>query len=64
MSQGADTLKTAPSAPPADSPLSNEPPFKVSEGDHPDPTAPETEGLQVGFQDHFHSVKNMLIKID
>jgi len=45
MSQGADTLKMAPSAPPADSPLSNDPLFKVSEGSHPDLTAPETEKL-------------------
>jgi len=35
MSQGAHTLITAPSAPPADSPLSHDPLFKISEGRPP-----------------------------
>jgi hypothetical protein len=45
MSQGVDTLEAAPLASLADSPPSNDPLFEVSEGDHPDPTALETEGL-------------------
>jgi hypothetical protein len=35
MSQGVDTLEAAPSASLADSPLSNDPLFKVSEGGPP-----------------------------
>jgi hypothetical protein len=35
MSLSADTLKSAPSAPPADSLFSNDPHFKVSEGGPP-----------------------------
>jgi hypothetical protein len=67
MSQGADTLQTASSAPPADSSLSNDPLFKVSEGRPPDPTAPETEGSQkitnnhIGFSGILPKKKNILL---
>ena len=40
----ADTLNAIPSALSADDPPSDDPHSKVSEGDYPDPIAPETEG--------------------